>query len=89
MNREKLWPNQKYHKKGHTQCKLNREKNTMFACAENPKINHYVMVLMQDQVLDQEFSQLQKMDLLRFADASTARMKQENATELTVRYESF
>ena len=89
MDREKLWPNQKYHKKGHTQCKLNLEKNTMFVCAENLKTSHYVMVLMQDQVLVQEFSQLQKMDLLRFADASTARMKQENATELTVRYESF
>ena len=54
----------------------------MFACAENPKTNHYVTVLMQDQVLDQEFSQLQKMDLLRFADASTARMKPESVTEL-------
>ena len=83
MDREKLWPNQKYRKKGHTQCRLNREKNTMFACAENPRTSHYVMALMQDQALDQEFSQLRKMDSLRFADASTARMKPESVTELT------
>ena len=61
----------------------------MFVCAENLKTNHYVMALMQDQVLVQEFSQLQKMDLLRFADASTARMKPESVMELTARYESF
>ena len=61
----------------------------MFACAENPRTSHYVMALMQDQALDQEFSQLQKMDLLRFADASTARMKPGSVTEPTVRYESF
>jgi hypothetical protein len=56
----------------------------MFVCVENLKTSHCVMALMQDQVLDQEFSQLQKMDLLRFADASTARMKPESVTELTV-----
>jgi len=61
----------------------------MFACAENPKTNHYVMVLMQDQVLDQEFSKLPKQDSLRFADANTARMKPESVTELTARYEYF
>ena len=61
----------------------------MFVCVENPRISHYVMVLMQDQVLDQEFSQLRKMDLLRFADASTARMKPESVMELTARYEYF
>ena len=61
----------------------------MFVCVENPRTSRYVMVLMQDQVLDQEFSQLQKMDLLRFADASTARMKPGSVTEPTVRYESF
>ena len=61
----------------------------MFVCVENLKTSHYVMVLMQDQVLDQEFSQLRKMDLLRFVDASTARMKPESVMELTARYESF
>ena len=61
----------------------------MFVCAENLKTSHYVMVLMQDQVLVQEFSQLQKMDLLRFVDASTAKMKPESVMELTARYESF
>ena len=61
----------------------------MFACAENPRTSHYVMALMQDQALDQEFSQLRKMDSLRFADASTARMKPGSVTEPTVRYESF
>ena len=89
MNGEKLWPNQKYHKKDHTQCKLKREKNIMFVCAENPKTSRYVMALMQDQVLDQEFLQLQKTDSLRFADASTAKMKPESVMELTARYESF
>jgi len=86
MNIKKLWQNQKYHRKNHTQCKLKREKNIMFVCAENPKTSHYVMVLMQDQVLDQEFSQLRKMDLLRFADASTARMKPESVMEPTAHY---
>ena len=61
----------------------------MFACAENPRTSHYVMALMQDQALDQEFSQLRKMDSLRFADASIARMKPGSVTEPTVRYESF
>ena len=61
----------------------------MFACAENPRTSRYVMALMQDQVLDQEFSKLPKRDSLRFADASTARMKQESVTEHTARYESF
>ena len=89
MNGEKLWQNQKYHKKDHIQCKLKREKNIMFVCAENLKTSHYVMALMRDQVLDQEFSKLPKQDSLRFADASTARMKQESVMELTARYEFF
>ena len=62
MNMKKLWQSQKYHRKNHTQCKLKREKNIMFVCAENLKTSHYVTVLMRAQVLDQEFSQLQKMD---------------------------
>jgi len=61
----------------------------MFVCVENLKTSHYVTALMQDQALDQEFSQLQKMDSLRFADASTAKMKPESVMELTARYESF
>ena len=61
----------------------------MFVCVENPRTNRYVMVLMQDQALDQEFSKLPKQDLLRFADASIVRMRQESVTEHTVRYESF
>ena len=89
MNMKKLWPNQKYHKKDHTQCKLKREKNIMFVCGENPKTSHYVMVLMRALDLDQEFSQLQKTDSLRFVDASTARMKPESVMELTARYEYF
>jgi len=44
---------------------------------------------MRDQVLDQKFSKLPKLGSLRFADASTARMKRESVTELTARYESF
>ena len=89
MNEKKLWQNQKYHKKDHTQCKLKQEKSIMFVCAESPRTSHCVMVLMQDQVLDQKFSKLLKQDSLRFADVSTARMRQESVTELTVRYESF
>jgi len=58
----------------------------MFVCAENPRTNHYVMVLMRALDLDQEFSQLQKTDSLRFVDASTARMKPESVMELTARY---
>ena len=61
----------------------------MFVCVENPRTSRYVMALMQDQVLAQEFSKLPKRDSLRFADASTARMKQESVMELTARYESF
>ena len=61
----------------------------MFVCVENPRTSHYVMALMQDQALVQEFSRQQKMDSLRFADASTARMKPGSVTEPTVRYESF
>ena len=86
MNEKKLWQNQKYHKKDHTQCKLKREKNIMFVCAENLKTNHYVMALMQDQVLDQKFSKLPKQDSLRFADASTVQMKLESVMELTAHY---
>jgi len=85
MNMKKLWQSQKYHRKTHTQCKLKREKNIMFVCAENLKISRYVMALMRAQALDQEFSKLPKQDSLRFADASTARMKQESVTELTAR----
>ena len=55
----------------------------MFVCVENPRTSRYVMVLMQDQALDQEFSKQPKQDLLRFADASTARMKPGSVTELT------
>ena len=58
----------------------------MFVCAENPRTSHYVTVLTQALDLGQEFSQLPKQDSLRFADASTARMKQENVTELTAHY---
>ena len=58
----------------------------MFVCAENPRTSHYVMALMQDQALVQEFSRQQKMDSLRFADASTARMKPGSVTELTAHY---
>jgi len=61
----------------------------MFVCVENPRTSHYVMVLMQDQALDQEFSKQPKQDSLRFVDASTARMKPESVTELTARYEYF
>ena len=61
----------------------------MFVCVENPRTNRYVMELMQDQALDQKFSKQPKQDLLRFADASTAQMKQESVTELTARYELF
>ena len=89
MSEKKIWSNQKYHKKDLTQCKLRRERNTMFACAENPRTSHYVTALMQDQALDQKFSKLPKQDLLRFADASIVRMRQESVTEHTVRYESF
>ena len=89
MNEKKLWQNQKYHKKDHTQCKLKREKNIMFVCAENPKTSHCVTVLMRALALDQEFSQLQKTDSLRFADVNIARMKPESVMELTARYESF
>ena len=61
----------------------------MFVCVENPRTSHYVMVLMQDQALDREFSKQPKQDSLRFVDASTARMKPESVTELTARYEYF
>ena len=49
----------------------------------NPRTSRYVMDLMQDQALDQKFSKQPKQDSLRFADASTARMKQESVTEPT------
>jgi 7-keto-8-aminopelargonate synthetase-like enzyme len=86
MNREKLWQNQKYHRKNHTQCKLKRERNIMFVCVENPRTSRYVMDLMQDQALDQKFSKQPKQDSLRFADVNTARMKPESVTELTAHY---
>jgi len=44
------------------------------------------MDLMQAQALDQKFSKQPKQDSLRFADASTAQMKQESVTELTAHY---
>ena len=62
MNIKKLWQNQKYHKKDHTQCKLKWERNIMFVCVENPRTSRYVMDLMQDQVLDQKFSKQPKQD---------------------------
>jgi len=83
MNIKKLWQNQKYHKKDHTQCKLKRERNIMFVCVENPRTSRYVMDLMQAQALDQKFSKQPKQDSLRFADVNIARMKQESVTELT------
>jgi len=83
MNREKLWQNQKFHRKNHTQCKLKRERNIMFVCVENPRISRNVRDLMQDQALDQKFSKQLKQDLLRFADVNTARKKQESVMELT------
>ena len=55
----------------------------MFVCVENPRTSRYVMDLMQDQALDQEFSKLPKQDSLRFADVNTARMKPESVMELT------
>ena len=58
----------------------------MYACAENPKTSHYVMALMRARALDQEFSKLPKQDSMRFADASTAKMKQESVTEPTAHY---
>ena len=83
--RKKLWPNQKYHKNDHTQCKSKQEKNIMFVCVGNLRTNHCVMALMQDQVLDQKFSRLPRQDSLRFVDVNTARMKQESVTEVTAR----
>ena len=56
----------------------------MFVCVENPRTSRYVMALMRARALDQEFSKLPKQDSLRFADASTAKMKLESVTELTV-----
>ena len=58
----------------------------MYACVENPRTSRYVMALMRALALDQEFSKLPKQDSLRFADASTAKMKPESATELTAHY---
>jgi len=58
----------------------------MFVCVENPRTSRYVMDLMQDQALAQKFSKQPKQDSLRFADASTAQMKQESVTELTAHY---
>ena len=89
MNEKKICQNQKFHKKDHILYKLKLERNIMYACAENPKISHCVTVLMRAQALDQEFSKLPKQDSLRFADASTAKMKPESVMELTARYESF
>ena len=58
----------------------------MYACVENPRTSRYVTALMRALALDQEFSQLRKMDSLRFVDANTAKMKQESVTELTAHY---
>jgi len=55
----------------------------MFVCVENPRTSRYVMDLMQDRALDQKFSKLPKQDLVRFADASIVKMKQDSVTELT------
>ena len=55
----------------------------MYACVENPKTSHCVMVLMRVLVLDQEFSKLPKMASLHFADANTVTMKLESAMERT------
>jgi len=41
---------------------------------------------MRARAVDQEFSKLPKQDSLRFADASTAKMKQESVTEPTAHY---
>ena len=89
MNEKKICQNQKFHKKDHILYKLKLERNIMYACAENPKTSHCVTVLMRALALDQEFSQLQKTDSLRFADVNIARMKPESVMELTARYESF
>ena len=58
----------------------------MFVCVENPRTSRYVMALMQDQVLDQEFSKLPKQDLLRFVDVNTVQMKLVSVTEPTAHY---
>jgi hypothetical protein len=55
----------------------------MYACVENPKTSHYVMVLMLAQVLDREFSKLPKTASLHFADANTVTMKLESVMEHT------
>jgi len=55
----------------------------MYACVENPKTSHCVMVLMRARVLDQEFLKLPKMASLHFADANTVTMKLESAMERT------
>ena len=84
MNEKKIWLNQKYHKKDHTQCKLKQERNIMFVCVENLRTSHCVMALMLAQALDQKFSKQPKLDSLRFVDASIVQMKPESVTELTV-----
>ena len=84
--KKKICQNQKFHKKGHILCKLKQERNIMYVCVENPKTSHYVTVLMRAQALDQEFSKLPKQDSLRFADASTEKMKPESVTEPTAHY---
>jgi hypothetical protein len=55
----------------------------MYACVENPKTSHYVMVLMLARVLDQEFSKLPTTASLHFADVNTVTMKLESAMERT------
>ena len=84
--RERIWPNQKYHKKDHTLCKLKQARNIMYACVASPKTSHYVMVLMQDQVLVLESLLLPKMDLLHFVDASIVQMQLVNVMEHTAHY---
>jgi hypothetical protein len=59
----------------------------MYACVENPKTSHYVMVLMRARVLDQEFSKLLKTASLHFADANTVTMKLESVMEHTALYD--
>jgi hypothetical protein len=87
MNEKKICQNQKFHKKDHILCKLKLERNIMYACVENPKTSHYVMVLMRARVLDQEFSKLPKTASLHFADANTVTMKLESVMEHTALYD--
>ncbi len=70
-----------------TEPEIPQKKNIMYACVENPKTSHYVMVLMRARVLDQEFSKLPKTASLHFADANTVTMKLESVMEHTALYD--